>query len=306
MTALRIQGLLFCAIAAGVAAAGVVVADALALALGGTTGLLVLAALILLLGVPHGALDIVFAQELYGVHGLRHWCGFTLAYLSAGLLVVLIWHTMPQLFLLGFLLLSALHFSGDPAPGTSLVARLLYGGAMIVLPALLHENEMARLFAFLVLPQAAMLLASFLHEISWPWLLATALAAAWQSRTHWLTGLEMAAAAALALLAPPLLAFTVFFCAMHGARHIVRTWHYAGAGAESTTRLGRAALLPMLGTLILGGAAVYGLRAAPLEAGLMQLVFVGLAALTVPHMALVEQVRWSGWARRDAPSPLDR
>lgn len=304
MTALRIQGLLFCAIAAGVAAAGVAAGDALALAFDGATGLLVLATLILLLGVPHGALDIVFAEELYGMHGLRRWCGFTLAYLSAVLLVVMIWQTMPLLFLVGFLLLSALHFSGDPAPGTRFVARLLYGGTMIVLPALLHESEMARLFSFLVAPQAATMLASFLHEISWPWLLTTALAAAWQTRTHSLTGLEMAAAAALALLTPPLLAFTVFFCTMHGARHIVRTWHYAGAG--SAARLGRAALLPMLGTLILGGAAAYYLRTSPLEAGLMQLVFVGLAALTVPHMALVEQVRWSGWVRRDAPPPLDQ
>jgi Brp/Blh family beta-carotene 15,15'-monooxygenase len=87
-----------------------------------------------------------------------------------------------------------------------------------------------------------------------------------------------------------LLAFTVFFCTMHSARHIVRTWHYAGTG--SIAQLIRAALLPMLGTLILGGAAAYFLRTEPLEAGMMQLVFVGLAALTVPHMALVEQVRW--------------
>jgi len=92
---------------------------------------------------------------------------------------------------------------------------------------------------------------------------------------------------------------------MHSARHIVRTWHYVGAGAGQAARLGRAALLPTFGTLVLGAAVAYCWRAQPLEAGLIQWLFVGLAALTVPHMALVEPVRWRGWVRRRARAPLD-
>lgn len=298
LTALRAQGLLFCAI--GTVVAGVSAASGMAPACGGTTGLL-LAALIVLPGVAHGALDTVFAKELMGVSGQRGWIGFALAYLGAALLVLLAWQQAPTWCLAGFLLLSALHFSGDPQAPASFLARLLYGGTLMVLPALPHGGEMARLFGFLVTPQDAAALAGMLHVMGRPWLLATLLAAAWQVRTDWLNSLEMAVATLVALVAPPLLAFTVFFCAMHSPRHMLRTWHYAGAGPVA--RLGRAALLPMLGTFVLGAAGAYCLRTQPLEAGLMQLLFIGLAALTVPHMTLVERARWSGWVKPRAATP---
>jgi hypothetical protein len=54
----------------------------------------------------------------------------------------------------------------------------------------------------------------------------------------------------------------------------------------------------MVTFLMLFGAALIWLRALPIETRLVQLIFVSLAALTVPHMALVERVRFSGWAAR--------
>jgi len=54
--------------------------------------------------------------------------------------------------------------------------------------------------------------------------------------------------------------------------------------------------------LVVSGFASAWLRQVPVEARVVQIVFVGLAALTVPHMALVERVRFSGWVKRAAGS----
>lgn len=199
----------------------------------------------------------------------------------------------PSGFLIGFLLISMLHFSGDPTAGTPWMARALYGGAIIVLPTLLYAGEITRLFALLVGIDSASLVTPFLRLLAWPWLIIFVLAAIQRLTKDWLTALEMGAVALLAVLAPPLISFTVFFCAMHSARHILRTINYSGSSSLGLI-LG-AMSLPMLGVLLASATAWHFLDGMPINGAIIQLVFVGLAALTVPHMALVERVRLQGW-----------
>ena len=293
MNALRIQGLAF-----SVSAIVLAIVAVAAARLDPQVELIVVATLIVLLGVPHGALDTIFARQLYGIQTLGGWLRFAVIYVLLGASVVGFFMLAPSGFLIGFLLISMLHFSGDPAAGTPWLARALYGGAIIVLPTLLYAGEITRLFALLVGIDAATLVTPFLSLLAWPWLIGLALAAIQRLQKDWLTALEMSAVAVLAVLAPPLISFTVFFCAMHSARHILRTIDYSGRSSPRLI-LG-ATLLPMLGVLVASAAASYFLGGTPINGAIIQLVFVGLAALTVPHMALVERVRLSGWVTGSA------
>ena len=286
----RLQGIVFCVLAL-LATCGTQLIGRFS----PQTELILLAALIVVLGVPHGALDTLFAKRLYGIHTLRGWLGFGGIYLLLAAAIVGLWLVAPAGFLVGFLVISAVHFSGDPAAGTPQIVRLLYAGTVLVFPSFFYAEEMSQLFGHLVGREAAHAVSVGLSWLAWPWLGAVILVVFERVCRDWLTALEITAVSGLALLTPPLVAFTVFFCGMHSARHILRTADYSGR--SEVRLLAVAALLPMLGVLAASAGAWYFLQDTALDARVIQIVFVGLAALTVPHMALVERVRFSGWLK---------
>jgi beta-carotene 15,15'-dioxygenase len=295
MNSIRIQGKLFSAVAVLISALSLLQLR-MDLRLDQQIELIILAVLIIALGVPHGALDTIFAKQLYGVKTTKGWLSFIAVYVVLATLVVGLWFIAPFLFLAGFLAISILHFSGDLADGTSLALRFLYGGAIIVLPTLLHPEEVTQIFAFLVNRNSADVMVGLLHLLSWPWIAALILFGIDQIHKNALVTLEVACVALLAVTAPPLIAFTVYFCSMHSARHIMRTFYYTEK--SSLHIMIAAAIGPMAAVLLLSLGASVLLSDTPLDARLIQIVFIGLAALTVPHMALVEQVRISGWTKR--------
>ena len=295
MNAQRLQGVIFCLLA--------LLCVFTTLALGrfsAQSELIVLAALIVILGIPHGAFDTLFAYRLYGIRSPWKWLAFGVVYLLLAALVVGLWKLTPVLFLIAFLLISVAHFSGDPAAGTPLVSRIFYAGAVIAFPSFQYETEITHLFAQLVGQAAAQTVVFGLAWLAWPWSIGLVLAIFERLRNDWLTALEMTSVGMLSLLSPPLFSFTVFFCGMHSARHIIRAFIYSGR--SSLRFLLASAFLPMLGVALASAVAWHYLKETPLDVRILQIVFVGLAALTVPHMVLVERVRLSGWIKGSANS----
>ena len=290
MIALRLQGLIFSMLALVIAAFSVFLAP-----MDARQALWLAAVLIVLLGIPHGALDPIFAKDLPQIKSLGSWAGFVACYLVLAALVVCLWWVLPTVFLIGFLAVSVLHFSGDLAPGATFWARLLYGGAVIALPTLFHADDVGQLFSLLVGRDAAMPVAAGLHFIAWPWLAALVLVAVRNGRRDWLLALEITAVSLLALTAPPMLGFAVFFCGMHSMRHILRTQKYSGLAPQ---RLVLVSVLPMLAVLLMSTLGWALLPDLPIDERMLRFLFVALAALTVPHMVLVERVRFTGWQPR--------
>ena len=292
MTALRLQGLIFSILAFATSALSVCLAP---MDLRQAVWLATL--LIVLLGIPHGALDPIFAKDLQQIKTRASWAGFMACYLLLAALVVSLWWISPTGFLIGFLSVSVLHFSGDLAPGATPWTRLLYGGSVITLPCLSHADEVGRLFSLLVGADAALPVAAGLHLIALPWLAALVMVVVLTGLRNWLLSLEISAVGLLALTATPMLGFAVFFCGMHSMRHILRTHKYSGLTPQ---RLALVSVLPMLAVVCITFLAWTLLPDLPIDERMVQFLFVALAALTVPHMVLVERVRFAGWQPRTA------
>jgi len=253
-----------------------------------------LVSLIFFLGFPHGALDVIFAKRLYRLVSLGQWVVFCLAYVALGAVVVVFWWMVPSAFLTAFLLVSAFHFSGDLDDGTSVLLRFWYAGSMLIFPAWFHQTDVARLFGYLVAGDFAGQMAAILQGMALPWCVGLVVTLIVQWRTNWLTRLEVVSVSLLAIAAPPLLGFTVFFCVMHSARHAIRTRAYASD--ILWVDLLKKAIAPMVVCALAGVVLWQTLDGLTFDAAAVRILFVALAALTVPHMVLIERVRMAGWS----------
>ena len=284
MNRVQQQGLIF-----GVVAIFISLVSALAPSVDPLASLLLIATLIFFLGVPHGALDPCFAQKLLAVKGWQGWLLFVVIYLSLAGGVVLVWWQAPLVSMSGFLIISILHFSRDLAPTTAKITALLYGGAVIVLPTLFHFSEMLELFTLIVHAENARTIVMALDALAWPWVVALAISLCFEVKKNWRVGFEIFSVSLLALAAQPLIAFTVYFCGMHSLRHMLRTQQYVNL---PVSRLVWTCLLPMLGVSVLVALGWLYLPLSSYDSRILQFVFVTLAALTVPHMLLVDRARY--------------
>lgn len=249
--------------------------------------LLLLAPLVAILGLPHGALDLPIAEALWPLHGWRGKLRFVTIYLGLAAGVIMVWIWVPGIALAAFLAYSVLHFSDDWSKATAPL-RWTGGVATIGAPALLHPEEVVTLFAYLAPPAAAVFSANAAAIAGAFGVCVFVLTCLFRPQARSRAAIEQAILWGTAALLPPLLFFTIYFCCLHSLRHFSETIH-------SIPRAGRAlvtsALLSGLVALAAGSFLLIVSNDGPdaLERSLAQTIFIGLAALTVPHMILVDR-----------------
>ena len=248
----------------------------------------IVAVLIFFLGVPHGALDPVFASRILSLRNWKDWSLFVCTYLICALAVVCVWSLSPRVFILSFFVLSTMHFSRDLSFQTPKLIGLVYGGSVIVLPALYHSADLRLLLSALLEPNSAVQVTGLLHVVALPWLVLALLLVCRELFEKRLQ-IEMLALTLLATVVTPLVAFTVYFCLMHSMRHFLRALDYASMPIHTLLRM---SLAPMIGVVLIGLLGWLYLPTLPHDERLLRFMFVGLAALTVPHMLLVDRVNY--------------
>jgi Brp/Blh family beta-carotene 15,15'-monooxygenase len=274
------------------------------------TQLAIVALPVAIFGVMHGAVDPWVGELLARPRFARgHRAAFLAAYLIAMAIVIGCWIVAPLATLAAFLAISVLHFGEQDA--CAFVGRrdalgiTVYGAIPIFGPIVGHPAEVAVIFDWLTGLDAARLQA-LLQWVSKP------VAAIWLVGAGMLLSrlliervdrfafkcFGMSVLVAAMILLPPLIAFAAYFCLLHSFGHLFdmaargdgpwRHWSLA----QWTARLWPATLatlaLGLVGWFSLSGSAMWQFAASE---ALAQVVFCGLAALTVPHVLLHELYR---------------
>jgi Brp/Blh family beta-carotene 15,15'-monooxygenase len=264
------------------------------------------AGMILLLGIPHGAVDHLLAARAFRLAGtsgdLVRIYG---AYLGVIALYAGLWLIAPLPALLVFLALSIYHFgqSDTAAAGGSAAVRrglaLSRGALLIGVPIAAHPHLALPIFdrivghevfaSWIPLPGGAMVIAGLLigqHLV----VVLTLLPGPAVRRLGEATW--TAATGALLVLTHPLVGFAVYFGVWHSLGHIDRLRRVLGDQRRplSYRRFFRLAapytilsLLGLIGLWVAAGA--LGARSDQL----VPLVFVLIALLTAPHMVVVDR-----------------
>lgn len=282
----------------------ITVLAALAGGVGLTAQLGLLALLVGVLGLPHGAVDHWQGHALLQPRLGGWWIPvFGAGYMAATAIVIAAWAAWPPLLLTGFLILAAGHFGSEDVTARPLVphrratTRLadtaVRGALPVLLPVIFHTGETSALFAALLPATSAgeVQRILILLTITSPAYLAAlaAFIAFAVTRGDRLVGAEIAVLTAAFAALPPLLAFAVYFCLWHSPRHSLLVIADAD-DRDLTSGIRRFALgaLPLTALTLAAGIIAWLLLrdAFGSAAAVLQVVFIGLAALTVPHVIL--------------------
>jgi Brp/Blh family beta-carotene 15,15'-monooxygenase len=264
-----------------------------------------LALLVAVVGLPHGAADHRFAQpRLEPLLGMAWLPVFLFGYLAVAAVVACGWLVAPAVTIVVFFLASAWHFGAEEprfAVGPKWlqpVFRFARGGLVMWVPLVCHGADVGEILE-LITPQGSGLAIS--HAITLltgcSWIMLAIAATAWMSqglvairrtgRTRRVLLADNALVASLSVLfavASPVVGFLVYFCAWHSARGLRRLRIELG---ESWVELARS-----LAPLTAGAIALIGLVAWLALAGagwndaLVRATFVGLSAVAIPHLLL--------------------
>ncbi len=264
-----------------------IAADLLGVKVSDVVQLSALAIGVALLGIPHGAVDPLLARVSGVTSTLSQTLVFYIAYIAIAGVVVGLWLLAPALSLSAFLALSIWHFRGDWLQELSLSEASAVAATVVCAPALFHPDEIAGIFsvlAFGATVEPLVAAARLVGGVSIVLLISTVVG---RIRRQRLAMLELISLPLLAWLLPPLLFFVVYFCGLHSPRHIIESARVLSWRSPMV----RLTALSISVVTVFAAVGIYAsLPAVDATPRLLAVIFIGLAALTVPHMLLLEFV----------------
>ncbi len=257
--------------------------------------------LILSVGISHGALDNYKANKILKIYNIDNKLVFYFSYISTSILIILSWIFFSLITLLAFLLIASYHFGREDTSflikKNSSFDQLIYlvkGSLIIFSPLFFHTDETLKIFETLLINNNFLIFIKNEH-----WVINVCLILNFLGYLYFvfrnnfdnfqILFLDLLLILLINFAFSPLLAFTIYFCFLHSIRHIISiVLELDQANFSNGIKLFIKKALPLtIITAILYLLAVffianfYGFNTA-----IMQVIFIGLASLTFPHILL--------------------
>ena len=254
--------------------------------------------LILILGISHGALDNIKGKKLLKLSGYKSSFSFYFTYVLISFLIIIFWLVFPNTILLLFLIVASYHFGKEDTVFSFKrkywIPECLFffkGSAVIIAPLLFQKDKTNEIFRtlnvnvfetqiftdqFLII----LLCLSFLSSLY--------ISNKKNSDLKGLMVMDFFSLMILNLFLTPILAFTLYFCFLHSIRHSITLIFELDKSFKSGLKKFVDKAIPL--TFITGVIfliAVYILNNFfMLDEAIYKVIFIGLAALTFPHILL--------------------
>ena len=238
---------------------------------------------ILVAGLPHGAFDYYLLSARYD--GAMIFVALA-GYIALAGLTLLLWWSLPLMFLFSFLVYSAFHFGDSDWHAQPTARKWAWGIAIVAVPCLLATTTVASLFT--VITGVADLVQStrFFGLLAIP----AVIYCCWPSQAlspnpmpALITGYGL-----VCLFAGPLAAFACYFACLHSPFHL-RRWRQRTADGSLFVVYALTALVLLCIAILVWWHPVAWDQAssAGIDPSALRYTFLALAALTVPHMTLL-------------------
>ena len=249
--------------------------------------------IILLAGVPHGALDYELIQQQQILKDKT----FLTLYTGLTFFGIAFWLAQPTLALLIFLAITTIHFGrSDPLKfqfhqtnRKLLCWSMIYfqGGVVTILIPITKWEFVLPLFEHLGTDPTIFGKTAPAFFSLWVFCGLFSLVTLFRDRNFLSIGLTTTMLAA-AIVFPPLLGFALYFCGLHSLGHYQRGMLYLKRSVKKPSR--RLILLTILTWLLMGGLTYILEFNATVDASVIGGIFILLFALTVPHMLIIDLI----------------
>ena len=247
--------------------------------------------LIATLGITHGSYDIKKGQMITKFFNFKSIKLFLILYILVALTIMTSWYILPNITLLIFLLISVYHFGNEEFEffniKTNFIVSIFRGLMIIIAPLILHFEQTLYIFQSINLNINDKLIYFMSDNYTLLFTFASvnvlfSLFTIDNIRNRFILLLDLLTLILINTIFEPFFAFSLYFCFLHSKRNISKIRKYFMS--LNSTNFGLVNLISIITFILFFISLIFLINENQITFSINNTVFIGLAALTFPHI----------------------